>query len=361
MRSSPLGALVLAGAIALHAAPGGVAAQPRPGVAAASKADRRALKKARKLSKRYEKKGTKAYAKRRWDDAIVAFELAHQADPRPRYLFNIGRCLEQKGDLFKAMEYVRAYVDTVADDTEREDATEVYNILRGKLLRTRGEVSLRSEPNGATVTLQSEEGARRKGGTPYLDWLEAGTWTVRVALDGHEALEDQVVVGVGGSVERLFELKPPAPEAPPRKPKPKPKLAKADDLVPTSGPDGRAVAGEEPADAPSGGSGVAAWLTLGAGGLLLAGGTTFGVLAGQAAADLERYRDEPGTATRAQAEAAREASERDALLANVLLGAGVVAAGAGVALLLLGGDEETAHAGLLPVPGGGLVTVVGEL
>ena len=110
-------------------------------------------KKNRKKAKRYEKKGKRAYKKERWDEAIVSFELAYGLHPEPRYLFNIGRCYEQMGELFKAMEYVQTYADTVKDAAEREDANEVREILRGKLARSSGEVTVASTPAGAIVTL----------------------------------------------------------------------------------------------------------------------------------------------------------------------------------------------------------------
>jgi len=39
--------------------------------------------------------GKAAYRKKRWDDAIAAFESAYEADPLPKYLFNLARCHEK--------------------------------------------------------------------------------------------------------------------------------------------------------------------------------------------------------------------------------------------------------------------------
>lgn len=341
MRTARLLARYLVSAALLGTCPVALAGGP-DGDAAVSddaRADKKALKKARKRAKRYEKKAKKAYAKGRWDDAIVAFELAHQAQPKPSYLFNIGRCHEQKGDLFRAMGYVQAYVDTVEDEGEREDAAETYAILRGKLLKTRGELSLASEPSGAVVLLEGGEGKRRQGTTPFLAWLEAGPWSVRVSLDGYEDAADRVVVAVGASAERRFELERP-------KPKPKPKPSEPVAKAPTARPE----AVEQPAPASEGGSGLAGWLALASGGALLAGGAAFGVLSSQAAADVARYHDEPGSAWRSEAADAIDAANDRALAANVLLGAGALAASAGLVLLLLG--DEPGETSVVPAPGG---------
>jgi len=317
------------------------------------RARKKALKKAKKRAKRYEKKAKKAYARKRWDDAIVAFELAHQARPKPQYLFNIGRCHEKKGDLFRAMEYVQAYVDTVEDEEEREDAVETYNILRGKLLKTRGELSLESEPSGAVVLIEGRDGAKRQGTTPYLGWLEAGPWSVRVSLDGYADAEDRVVVRVGAAVSRSVDLKRPAVEPKP-KPKPKPKPVVEADPVAEPAPEPEAPPQEAA-------SGMGGWIALAAGGALLAGGAVFGVLSSQAAADVEGYHDEPGSAWKGDAQDAIDAADSRALTANVLLGAGAVAAATGVVLLLLdgGGETDEAAARLVPAPGGLALTFGG--
>ena len=171
------------------------------GPAAAAKVD----KAAKKRAKRYEKRAKKAYARKRWEDAIVAFELAYQAWPQPKYQFNIGRCYENTGDLFKAMEHVQAFVDAVTDEAERQDAQDLYAILRGKLMRTSGELVVRSTPPGATVKLEAD-GKTVTGETPLTRWLAAGTWKPEVSFDGHETARDEVAVAVGKTVTRELEL-----------------------------------------------------------------------------------------------------------------------------------------------------------
>lgn len=234
-------------------------ATPTVAVAAGKRAGKTANKAAR-----YAKKGKKAYKKKRWDDAIVAFELAHRADPQPKFLFNIGRCWEKKGDLFKAMEFMQRYVSDVEEQGEKEDAQEVYAILRGKLLKTSGEVTIDSEPQGAAVRLVGEDNREVAGATPMTRWLPAGRWKLQVARKGLEIHEAELFVAVGETSERFVELQ---------------EIRKASSQVaaaPSTGeapPSRRTPRATPPAY--SGGPGWPAWTALGAGAVLLAGGGLF--------------------------------------------------------------------------------------
>lgn len=165
--------VVCVGALAVASAP--ICADAKGRGKGASKAE----KKAKKRAKRLDKKGKKLYAKGRYDDAIAAFELAYEADPKPRFLFNIGRAYERKGDLFKAMEHLQGYVDLVEDEGEREDAEDLHSILRTKLEKTCGELTLTTDPPGATVLLKGS-GREVRGTGPLRRWLEAGSWELGV-------------------------------------------------------------------------------------------------------------------------------------------------------------------------------------
>ena len=107
---------------------------------------------------------------RGWDDAISAFQLAWDTDPVPRYLFNIGRSYERKGDLVKAVEFVERYVEAESNEGERADGEETLQILRSKLGRTMREVAVRSEPPGALVRLVSNKDDVA-GVTPMSKWV----------------------------------------------------------------------------------------------------------------------------------------------------------------------------------------------
>ena len=68
-----LAAVLVAGAFALASLPSGEAHAKRKSAAV--------------QAQRFERAGKKAYGLKRWDDAIAAFKLAYEANPRPRYLW----------------------------------------------------------------------------------------------------------------------------------------------------------------------------------------------------------------------------------------------------------------------------------
>ena len=94
-----------------------------PSVAQAGDADRAA---------RFEAKGKKAYARKRWGDAIAAFDAAYRADKKPKYLFNIAKAYEQKGDLDKAVQYCERYVAEAEDKDDKTDGQDLLTMLKIK-------------------------------------------------------------------------------------------------------------------------------------------------------------------------------------------------------------------------------------
>lgn len=78
--------------------------------------------KAAKRAKVFERKGKKAYTRQRWDEAIVAFELAYRADPKPKFLYNVVKSLQRKGDHVRALEMMKEYLEEETDEGERADA-----------------------------------------------------------------------------------------------------------------------------------------------------------------------------------------------------------------------------------------------
>lgn len=342
-------ACLVAATLLAFAAPAAVTARP-----AGSAGDKAAKvsKKAKRQAKRYEKKGKKAYARGRWDDAIVAFELAHKANPQPRYLFNVGRCHERKGDLFTAMEYIQRYVAGVQDEAEQEDAQAVYEILRGKLLKTSGELRVRSEPTGANVLLTSRE-QEITGTSPMTRWVEAGTWKLAVSKYGYAPHAEEVPLAVGETLEVVAKLE--TKEAAAARAEAEAQAAAA---AQATGPSAEEPASAERSSAsPRGrGPGLTGMLVFGAAGAALVGGVTFAVLSGSAEARVDEMKT--GAHEWAEIEDEHDAAKSHALISNVLLATGGVGVAAGVALWLLGG-EESAAASWSPAPGGGVVTVRG--
>jgi len=279
---------------------------------------------ARQQARRYEKKGKLAYKKERWDDAIAAFELAWKAAELPRYLFNIGRCYEMKGDLPRAVEYVDRYVVAEQDPDERKDGQERLDILRIRLEKSMRRVRLTSSPSLAEVRLTSGT-EERTGTTPFVRWLPLGRWDVTFTLAGHEPATRRLELEAGDLLKVHVKLAPAAP----------------------GGPAGK------PAPPPPEGPGLAPWVALGAGAALLAGGGAFAWLGRRAENRRDEVVENSGLFTEAQA--AHNEAESNHLVANVLFAAGGVAALTGGVLLVL--SVESAEVAVTPGPGGVLVTV----
>jgi len=314
-------------------------------------------------AQRFERMAKKAYVKKEWDDAAAAFELAFGADPLPKYLFNIGRCYEKKGDLPGAAEYLRRYLATTSgNEEERKDVEALIALVQAKLEKKRSEVRIRTEPSHAVVRIAHGE-EKVEGFAPYTGWLTFGAWALEVTLDGHQPVKQTLAVRKGKPVdlqlklERIPEPKPEPPPPPEPKPdpkpdpKPEPPVAKDEPDPPPKEPEPSVA--ETP---PEEGGSLLPWVVLGASGAALAGAGVFGWLSLQAEQRRDDLKSDPVRYDDVKTE--DDAARGHALVSNVLVGVGAAGAVAGVALLLLSDADEEASAGLLvvPLPGGaGLV------
>lgn len=86
-------------------------------VIGAAHAEDAATKRARKA---YDK-GEKLFALGRFDEALEAYEDAYDAKPLPGFLFNIGQCHRNLGDLDAAIFSFQKYVE-LAPDADNHDA-----------------------------------------------------------------------------------------------------------------------------------------------------------------------------------------------------------------------------------------------
>ena len=315
-------AATTAGPATAHAAP-------------SDKAAKKAAKKALKKAKGFEKKGKKAYKKGRYDDAIVAFELAFKTHPDPRYLYNIGKCHEQKGDLFRAMEHIERYADLAEDEDEAEDARQSKEILGAKLAKTSGEVSLTTTPPDATVLLKGPD-KEMTGQTPWGRWLPAGRWKVEFALQDHLTQEREIVVAAGKRVTVEVTLTSKAQAEAEAKAKADAAAKAKADAEAKAQAEAEAKAQAERAAAERQRAAQAAatrrmwsWTALGAGAALAAGGAFFGMQAAEHEANVDAFRSEEGHGSFDDAQKEQDAAEGQALIANVLVGSALVAAGVG--------------------------------
>jgi len=295
---------------------------------------KRALKKAKKRAAKFDKKGRQAYGEELWDDAIASFQLAYDTFPRAKYLFNIARCHENRGDLVEALEYVDRFLAEEKDEEQREVGQDTRAVMDKKLRAAWGELVIGSEPDGATVRLRSA-GTIHEGKTPYRRWVEPGDWKVTVDKEGFEAVEEILTVAAGKQAELKPTLVDPKAEAE-RQAKKEAAAREAEEARERAEETARRLAEHERLVAEAAARDRRNLLILAGGGTLLLAG---GVFAGLAVAKNGEIEDlESKGAFPSEFEEAQDAAEVRALAANVLLGVGIATAATAAALMLVADD-----------------------
>ncbi len=254
---------------------------------------------------RLDRLGKTHYKAERFEDAAAAFEAAFDADPKPRFLFNLGRAEERLGRYPQAVRHVRRYLEEGEDDADDDEVEALLAILEVKLRKAHGKVEILSKPQGALVQLRSPDHSA-DGQTPYSDWLPFGRYNVTVLQADHAPATQRIEVAWEAPVRLELTLRPSV-------------------VAPRS----------EPSAAPAWGT----WATLGAGAALLVVGGAFAVMSQEAVDERDALVDasrEPGaTSSGAQTVGLQDDAERHAMVANVSLASGGLALIVGG--LMLGG------------------------
>ncbi len=300
--------------------------------------------------------GKEAYRDQRYEDAVAAFEGAYEADPLPRFLFNLARCHEKLGDLARASHYFDRYLAGAPEAQDRERVKALAKMLKLKLKKHSSRVIVTSMPDGALVVLRGDE-VLVEGATPLSEWLPFGEHELTVSFEGHDRHVQEVIVRPGSTSEIAVELKPraavspeprPAPEPAPTAGQPAPAEQPAPEPAPTAGqpapaeqpapePPGSATAETLPPEEPGPLPDWPVLTSFGLAGTLVATGGVFAVLASMEATERDELMDESHTRRVALSEvrAKDDDAHSKALTSNVLFGAGALVAVAGGVLLLL--------------------------
>jgi len=284
-----------------------------------------------------------AYRAKKWDDAIAGFEAAYEADPLPRFLFNLGRCHEKRGDLARASHFLEQYLREAPGAEDAKKVKALVKMLRVKLRKKASRVEVATEPTGALLALKGG-GETYDAVSPFSGWIPFGEYELSVSMEGYEAATRQVVVRPKKSVQVSLALR--ATKAPvvalPEESKPAEPPAPKPEVQP---PKGREPEPQPPKKAEPAASGPSpwAWPALGVGAAGLVAGVVFGVLARSEedaeTAAIEEARS-TGVGKRDEILAHNDAARRNAVLADVGYAVAVVGIGAGVLLLVLAGPDE---------------------
>lgn len=157
-----------------------------------------------------ETQGREAYAAGRFQEAYRAFESAFAQDPRPKLLYNMARCLEKLAKFNEAIEILQRYLSvhreqTGQDPDNKAEVEVLIRTFRERAFDALPEVTIASSPAGATVRLLPSGAVL--GNTPLTTHLKPGIYKVRLELDKHTPLENDLVVPETGKVRVMLALK----------------------------------------------------------------------------------------------------------------------------------------------------------
>jgi len=95
--------------------------------------------KATKLARRHYNKGEKLFALGRFEEALDAYEAAFEAKPLPGFLFNIGQCHRNLGDLDAAIFSFKKYLKLSPEADNREAVEQLIDDLEAEKARVEEE------------------------------------------------------------------------------------------------------------------------------------------------------------------------------------------------------------------------------
>jgi hypothetical protein len=134
--------------------------------------------------------------------ALDEFKEAYRLDPRPKYLFNMGRCYDLMNRPVDAVEYYTRYLETDEPSlAKRAEVRELIGRDEAVLVRTLGCITARSDLADAALNVSEGRGPCRMG-VPC--WLPPGRYVVSSAARGLEAEPRTVDLAAGQRVELDF-------------------------------------------------------------------------------------------------------------------------------------------------------------
>jgi tetratricopeptide (TPR) repeat protein len=148
--------------------------------------------------------GQDYYTQGRYEKAISEFEEAYRLDPRPLLLYNIAQAWEKLGDLVKAVDFLKRYLDADPNNAERTTLLNKLASLQERLDNTG--VQIKCAEADASVYVDGKE----VGKTPIagIVKLDAGAHKIQVSKKGFEDFKMTVAVTAGQSVPVDVALEP---------------------------------------------------------------------------------------------------------------------------------------------------------
>lgn len=237
-------------------------------------------------------RGQAAYERGDYEDAVAAWEAGYALDPRPLLQYNLGQAYERLGELPKAVGAFEAYLEHASpSDPNQQRARAQLAAIRERLGRT--SIVVTGGPEGATILIDGEDHGRTPRPDPIA--VSPGSHQVEIVLEGYRPFEAAVSVAAGRSVDVTVAME-------------------------------EEVGGSVDSGPPL----VPIILWAGGGAAIVAGAILGGIALGKA--------NGADTSDGPDADSARGL----ALGADIAFGVGILAAGAGLLVFLLSGDDDEA-------------------
>jgi tetratricopeptide (TPR) repeat protein len=140
--------------------------------------------------------GQDYYTQGRYEKAIAEFEEAYRLDPRPLLLYNLAQAWEKIGNLEKAVDYLKKYVEADPGNDDRATLVERISTLEERIAATG--VTVTCNEVGAKVYVDDKE----VGTTPITGnvKLSAGNHKIQVSKPGFDDFKMSLAVTVGQAI-----------------------------------------------------------------------------------------------------------------------------------------------------------------
>lgn len=161
--------------------------------------------------------GQSFYKQAQYKKAIEKFQEADTLNPRPVLKFNIGKCYEQLGELSRAVEFFKQYIELAPDAKDRDDVLKAIATLEERSRSsTRQRVTVHTEPASALIAIDGKD----LGNAPATLELPPGNHRLVVSAAGYERVDRSFVTESSGQLELTISLKVVQPDVPPPPPPP---------------------------------------------------------------------------------------------------------------------------------------------
>jgi hypothetical protein len=137
--------------------------------------------------------GQDYYTQGRYDKAIEEFEEAYRLEPKPLLLYNIAMAQEKVGELVKAVDYLKRYLEATPDNEDRTTLLAKVANLETRIAKTG--IKITASEAEATVYVDGKD----IGKTPVAGVipLSVGAHKIKVSKKGFEDFKMNVAVSSG--------------------------------------------------------------------------------------------------------------------------------------------------------------------